>query len=126
MEPLELEETDSTPKVKFDGESGFFEINGKSNPENTLEFFKVLYDWIDEYSKAPAALTEVHIQFIYFNTSTSKCLLTAFKKFETIYRSRNEVVINWYYEDGDEDMIEAGNDFQSVIRLPFKLIELRK
>jgi len=124
MEPLHIEPTSTTPTVNFDGAKGICEIKGKSNPANTIDFYKILYDYIDEYSKAPAALTDVHIQFEYFNTSTSKCILTAFKKLEDLYRARNEVVINWYYEKGDDDMLDAGNDFQSIIHLPFKLVEI--
>lgn len=124
MDPLQIEATAATPTVNFDGIKGFFEIKGKSNPANTLEFYKTLYDFIDEYGKAPAALTDVHIQFDYFNTSTSKCILTAFQKFMAIFKAGNEVIINWYYEKGDDDMLEAGNDFQSVVRLPFKLVEI--
>ena len=124
MEPIEIAGTNTTPTVKCDGAKGFCEIKGKSNPANTIDFYKILYDYIDEYSKVPAALTDVHIQFDYFNTSTSKCILTAFRKFETILREGHNVVINWYFEKGDEDMLEAGNDFQSVIHVPFKLVEI--
>lgn len=124
MEPLQIAPTNTTPTVNFDGAKGFFEIKGKSNPSNSIDFYKILYDFIDEYSKAPAALTDVHIQFDYFNTSTSKCVLTALQKFLTISRAGNEVIINWYFEKGDEDMLDAGNDFQSVVHLPFKLIEI--
>jgi hypothetical protein len=124
MEPLQIAPTNTTPTVKFDGAQGFFEIKGKSNPANTLDFYKLLYDWFDEYAKAPAALSDVHIQFEYFNTSTSKCLLTLFKRFEDLSKTGKEVMINWHYEKGDEDMLEAGNDFKSVIHLPFKLIEI--
>jgi hypothetical protein len=124
MEPLQIKPTNITPTINFDGEKGICEIKGRSSPSNTIEFYKALHDFIDEYSKAPTALTEVNIQFDYFNTSTSKCILTAFKKFETMYRAKNEVIINWYYEKGDEDMLEAGSDFQSIIHLPFKFIEV--
>ena len=124
MEPLEITETSTTPTIKFNATTGICEIKGKSNPANTIDFYKMLYDYIDEYSKVPAALTDVHIQFDYFNTSTSKCILTAFRKFETILREGHNVVINWYFEKGDEDMLEAGNDFQSVIHVPFKLVEI--
>jgi ABC-type molybdenum transport system ATPase subunit/photorepair protein PhrA len=47
-----------------------------------------------------------------------------FKKLETIHKSKHEVVINWYYEEDDEDMLEAGEDYESIIRVPFKMIEI--
>jgi hypothetical protein len=66
----------------------------------------------------------VNIQLEYFNTSSSKCILDVFKKLEAIYKSGNEVVINWFYEEDDEDMLEAGEDYQSIIKIPFKMCEI--
>jgi hypothetical protein len=83
-----------------------------------------LVDWLEAYLSNPAELTEVNIQLEYFNTSSSKCILDVFKKLEAIYKSGNEVVINWYYEEDDEDMLEAGEDYQSIIKIPFKMVEI--
>ena len=47
-----------------------------------------------------------------------------FKKLETIHKAKNEVEVNWYYEEDDEDMLEAGEDYESIIRVPFKMIEI--
>jgi hypothetical protein len=124
MEPLIIEGTAKTPNVKFDGGQGFIEVKGRSIPENSIEFYKPLVDWLEEYGKGPAALTKVNIQLEYFNTSSSKCILDVFKKLEAIYKAKNEVIINWYYEEDDEDMLEAGEDYESIIRVPFKMIEI--
>ena len=35
-----------------------------------------------------------------------------------------ELVLKWYYEEDDEDMLEAGEDYESIIRVPFKMIEI--
>ena len=66
----------------------------------------------------------MNIQLEYFNTSSSKCILDVFKKLEAIYKSGNEVLINWFYEEDDEDMLEAGEDYQSIIKIPFKMVEI--
>jgi hypothetical protein len=124
MEALTIEGTAKTPNVKFDAAQGTVEIKGRSIPENSIEFYKPLVDWLEEYGKGPAALTKVNIQLEYFNTSSSKCILDVFKKLEAIYKAKNEVIINWYYEEDDEDMLEAGEDYESIIRVPFKMIEI--
>ena len=31
--------------------------------------------------------------------------------------------VYWYYEEEDEDMEEAGEDYAAIIQLPFKLVE---
>lgn len=124
MESLSIEGTAKTPTIKFDAELGIIEIKGRSIPENSIEFYKPLVDWLDKYSKSAKALTKVNVQLEYFNTSSSKCILDVFKKLEGIHKSNNEVIINWYYEEDDEDMLEAGEDYESIIRVPFKMIEI--
>ncbi len=124
MESLFIEGTAKTPAVRFDGDQGLIEIKGRSIPENSIEFYKPLVDWLEKYTKTPKSQTKVNIQLEYFNTSSSKCILDVFKKLETIHKSNNEVAINWYYEEDDEDMLEAGEDYESIIRIPFKMIEI--
>ncbi len=124
MEPISIEGTAKTPTVKFDAGTGIMEIKGRSIPENSIEFYKPLVDWLDEYSRGPKELTQVNVQLEYFNTSSSKCILDVFKKLEAIQKGKQEVIVNWYYEEDDEDMLEAGEDYESIIRVPFKMIEI--
>lgn len=124
MEPINIEGTAKTPNVVFDSSTGTFEIKGRSIPENSVEFYKPIVDWLDKYKENPLARTEVNIKLEYFNTSSSKCILDVFKKLEAIHKARNEVQINWYYEEDDEDMLEAGEDYESIIRVPFKMIQI--
>ncbi|PCJ83139.1 MAG: nuclear pore complex subunit [Flavobacteriales bacterium] len=124
MEPINIEGTPKTPTVNFDSSSGVIEIKGRSIPENSIEFYKPLVDWLDEYSSSAQSQTSVNIQLEYFNTSSSKCILDVFKKLEAIHNGgQSEIVINWHYEEDDEDMLEAGEDYQAIINVPFKMIE---
>lgn len=125
MDAINLEGTPKTPTVSFDAGSGILEIKGRSIPENSVEFYKPLVDWLDDYAKSPSENTQVNIQLEYFNTSSSKCILDVFKKLELVKATKN-VVINWYYEEDDEDMLEAGEDYQSILKLPFKMIEIEE
>lgn len=124
MEPIIIEGTAKTPSVKFDANSGIFEIKGRSIPENSVEFYKPLVDWLESYKENPLPKTEVNIKLEYFNTSSSKCILDVFKKLEAIHKTKNEVQINWHYEEDDEDMLEAGEDYESIIRVPFKMVQI--
>ena len=124
MESIIIEGTPKTPSVNFDAARGIVEIKGRSIPENSIEFYKPLVDWLEKYSGNPASHTIVNIHLEYFNTSSSKCILDVFKKLELIHKAKNDVVVNWYYEEDDEDMLEAGEDYESIIRIPFKMIEV--
>ncbi len=108
----------------MDGDNGVIEIKGRSIPENSVEFYKPLIDWLESYSALGGKSTTTNVQLEYFNTSSSKCLLDIFKKLEFLYRKGTTVVINWYYEEDDEDMYEAGEDYATILNVPINLIEL--
>ncbi|MFN5417319.1 MAG: DUF1987 domain-containing protein [Flavobacteriia bacterium] len=126
MENLILEGSAKTPSITFNATEGKLELKGRSIPENSVEFYKPLNDWIDAYGTSPKAATVVDIKLEYFNTSSSKCILDLFKKLEGINGKGTDVSINWYFEEDDEDMEEAGEDYQAIISLPFKIIEVEE
>ncbi len=121
---MSIKGTPKTPSIFFNEEEGKIEIKGRSIPENSIEFYKPLVDWLEDYIKDPKDKTEVNIQLEYFNTSSSKCILDIFKKLEGINDTGKDIIINWYYEEDDEDMLEAGEDYESILKVPFKMIEI--
>ena len=123
MEDLNLEGTAKTPTVDFKS-NGELLIKGRSIPENSIEFYKPIIDWITDYGNGPQSDTSVNIQLEYFNTSSSKCILDVFKKLESL--PDTSVKIKWYYEEDDEDMLEAGEDYEAIIDLPFEMVEVEE
>ena len=126
MLDLKLEGSPKTPTIEFNSGSGYLLIKGRSIPENSIEFYKSLIEALKAYNETPQKTTKVDIQLEYFNTSSSKCILDVFKRLEKINAGDSEVVINWYYEADDEDMLEAGEDYQSITSIPFKMIEVKE
>lgn len=125
MVRFELKETATTPYINFDPVTGLLEIDGRSIPENVIDFYHPILRWIDEYSKDPRETTEITLKFEYFNTSSSKRIFDIMKKLEKMAAdSGKRVVINWYYEEDDEDIFFAGNDYKALIsKVEFNLIE---
>ncbi len=126
MENLVIEGTPKTPTIKFQPEEGKLLIQGRSIPENSIEFYKPLVDSLESYAGNPKDTTNVDIVLEYFNTSSSKCILDVFKKLEKINADKTGVIINWHYEEDDEDMLEAGEDYQAIINIPFKMVEIEE
>jgi hypothetical protein len=128
MNKLIFEATKHTPRVNFDHSSGIFEISGRSIPENAFEFFRPILDWLDVYRLEPQKKTILKVYLEYYNTSSSKYYLDIFKKFESIHKGQNEVVVEWYYDRDDEDdeeMLRAGEDYSSKLRIPFETREFK-
>jgi len=121
MEDIKLEGTPKTPEIILNGQSGQLLISGRSIPENSVEFYARILTWLDSYSSSPCGTTVLDVKLEYFNTSSSKCLLDVFKKLENLKKSGSDVNIRWYYEEDDEDMLEAGEDYDSIIDLDFEM-----
>ena len=124
MQSILIEGTHKLPSVHFDYVSGKLEIKGKSAPEDSLKFYKPLLDWIAEYKAQPQLRTEVNLNLEYFNTATSKCLTDVLKAIDAIYKAGNNITLNWFYVD--EFILEAGEDYQSFLNIPFKMIPVEE
>jgi hypothetical protein len=121
------EQSPKTPLINFDRASGTFDLKGKSIPENSVLYYKPLFEWLDNYIQGPAPHTTLNIQLDYFNTSSSKCIVDLFKKLEQIAKNaKGQVTINWLYDEQDDDMQEAGEDYKSIIKVPFNLVSFIK
>jgi CRISPR/Cas system CMR-associated protein Cmr1 (group 7 of RAMP superfamily) len=122
MEALILKGTNETPNVVFNKQTGEFSISGKSLPEDVKEFYKPLLDWITVYSKSPNPETKLKVKMDYFNTASSKMILEIFELFKGLQDAGNNVTIDWYYHEEDEDMQEAGEDYADIVEVPFNII----
>lgn len=126
MDAYYLEATPKTPKLEFNPDAETFLISGRSIPENSIEFYKPLLDWLDKYVSNPLDSTIFEIKLEYFNTSSSKCLVEIFRKLEKIQEQGSKVTIEWYFDEEDEDMEESGEDFKEIIKIPFNMKEIKE
>lgn len=126
MEKIFVEPTRVTPLVNFDPDEGFLEIKGRSSPENSILFYQKIIDSLDEYARSGKSEFTASFSFEYFNTSSSKCLFDLFKKITLIKENGINLIINWYYEEDDEDMMEAGEDYADLLDLEFNYLEIEE
>ena len=120
-----LEEgTYDSPRIILDDEIGFLEIRGNSTLEDPMEFYMNLEFKINALANI-TNLHQVNIILGHINTSSSKWIYHILRIFEGIYKKRGILEIHWFYEDDDETIAEAGEDYQSLIKVPFHLVELQ-
>ena len=122
MEALYISETQKTPEIIFNPQSGIFSIKGKSIPDDAEEFYKGVLNWFDDYLARPNAKTEVSIDLEYFNISSSKRLLFLLYKLNELNSGLNTARIKWMYNEDDEDMFEVGQDYAFMVKVPFDFI----
>jgi len=122
MEPLTLEATPETPSIILDKQNNTFKIQGKSFPEEARSFYQPVLDWLTQYTQNPNEKTSVVIDLEYYNTASSKMLLEVLKTFKEIHKKGAEVEIQWHYPEDDEDMLEAGEDYEEILQIPFRYV----
>ena len=118
MKDLIIKETEKTPSVAL-STNGVLKIEGRSIPEDAASFFKPMLEWTKEFT---AIEIRFDIKLEYFNTSSSKFILEILRILENNTENKN-IVVNWFYEEGDLDVLESGQYFESIIGIPFKYIE---
>lgn len=118
MKQMIIEATKNTPKVELNPEGGII-IQGRSIIEDTVSFYNPIIEWVKECSSKKFTL---EIRMEYMNTSSSKQVFTLLKAIKENYNIK-DVYIKWYYEVDDEDMLEMGKDYESLIRIPIDFYE---
>lgn len=126
MENLIIKGEAKTPTIDFNYNSGELVISGRSIPENSIEFYKPIIEWLELLKVSDKDNIVLDIKLEYFNTSSSKCILDVFKKLEEIKGVGKEANIRWFFESDDEDMEEAGQDFSAIIKVPLELITVEE
>ena len=125
MENLLIPATDITPKISFNIEQKVFELSGESRPENVRDFFDPILLWVNEYfsNLQSKDLQTFNIKLEYFNSSSAKYLLTLLKSIGLFYKEGVNIEIDWYFEEGDDDMKEVGEQMSEMAKIPFRFIE---
>jgi SiaC family regulatory phosphoprotein len=132
MENYKVEATENTPLIELDHNNHTLLFQGDSRPENVQQFYSHVIEWLDNYGKHLYFLKDLNnasikidcnFKFEYFNSSSAKYIMdiiTMLSKFD------NGVTlnINWYYEEMDEDMQEAGEEFEDMMGVKFNFIQL--
>ena len=121
MEALHIEASEDTPKIYFEPEIGIYLIEGKSLPENAVDFYQPVFDWAEKFFNSPDIPGEVVIYFKldYFNTASSKQIAKLFRIIENSVASEN-VTIKWFYDEEDTDMLKAGNRYNKLMNIRFE------
>ena len=123
MQDLYFEKTFNSPEVEFIAETGELSMEGRSIPEDPGEFFDRLINWVNEYFLNPTDRTVMNIKLEYINSGSSKYMLELLRIMKVNYEKGRDVLIKWYYEEGDESIEELGQHYQQTTPLPFELIE---
>ena len=121
IEVVHILPTNKTPEILLNPE-GIIKINGRAIDESRTNFSDQLMIWIDTYILNPAESTEVIIALEYINSFNSIILASVLKKLSQITQQSKKLVIQWYIEEDDDDLLERGQYISSNLNIPIEFI----
>ena len=110
------------PTVSFDVSTGKCVLSGESYLEDSVAFYEPLINWLERYMQEVQGPLEFDFKLTYFNTSSSKRIIDIFRVLKEYELKGNTVIVNWYYEDDDTDILEEIEDFMIISRLSINVI----
>ena len=134
MENLLIERTPTTPKVEFYPKKNLFEISGSSRPEDVRVFYNPILEKLQQFRKEIADKTDdysdnpfvFNFKFNYFNSSSAKFILDILIEVNEFYTDGINIQVNWFFEEGDDDMKEVGEDLTVMLDIQPQYIMMRK
>jgi hypothetical protein len=118
---LKINATEDTPKVIFDSVNNEFSISGRSLPEDAYEFYKPVIQWMREYLEQSHATVKLNLNLDYFNSSSVKQIMSLMLLLEEPAKRGTEAKVIWHYSTEDELMEIKGQEFKSLLNVPFEL-----
>lgn len=122
MNSFILEATEDTPEINFDPASKEFYISQRSLPENAIDFYAPVLEWVQGFLESKPQKLFVDFRLEYFNTASAKQLAKLLLVLEK-HKDQTQININWYYKPEDKDMLSSGTRFSKLIPIDFKFFE---
>jgi hypothetical protein len=111
MEKIINEPTSHLPLIDFNPE-GYLNLEGRSIPEDACKIYNPLIKFVDQLDIIQVTFD---INLEYFNTATSKKLLELLKHLDANNKIKT-VLVNWHFEEGDEDSVETAEIYEECLR----------
>jgi SiaC family regulatory phosphoprotein len=121
MNEIHISRTNQTPEFIFKPD-GIIKIVGRGLFNDKPEVTDQLISWINDYLRNPAKVTYVTIAFEYLNSLSTIILVNILQSLSQITRQSKTLVIKWYYEDDDEEILERGKYISFSFDIPIEFI----
>ncbi len=122
MKNLSIDKTAKTLEVSCI--AGKMNFTGCSITNDPKVFFTPIKNWVRDYLKKPEKLTEVNLKFDYIDTASVKYVFEILSDLKDIPQTKgHSVIVNWYFDYDDPEILELGEIIQSKIGIPFNFVE---
>ena len=132
MQKLFISPTPLTPEIHFSPEENIFMLRGTSSPEDVRALYYPVIEWIKTFINnvikeeikifSPENPLKFQVDLDYFNSSSAKFLYDIFMELKRLSLSGIPIIVEWYHDDEDIDMKEAGSDLAFLAEMDFTYI----
>jgi len=111
---MKFEGTKQLPSLDFDEDIGRIRISGVSIALSSVNFWEPLIEKMETYLEDPRDIS-LEINLDHFNTPAARQILRLLTLIATKTQESNRRFAVIWHDNDDEDMREAGEDYQSMI-----------
>ena len=132
MKKLYISPTPKTPEIHFSPDENIFLIRGTSSPEDVRALYYPVIEWIKNFIEdiiegefniyTPENPLKFQADLAYFNSSSAKFFYDIFFELKKLPPSGIPVVVEWFYDEEDIDLKEAGFDIALLAEMEFTYI----
>ena len=123
MKNFSIEGSETSPEVMIDANYGVIEIKGNSTLLAPDAFYKQLARWIHAFNLGDPSTRTVNIKFEKVDGRSLRCMLFLLQELEQIYKtSSNNLVVNWFYTEKNDQILNLGKKYRTNVELPFNLV----
>jgi hypothetical protein len=132
MQKLIIERGHRTPSIRLSPDENIFYIRGESSPEDVRKLYYPVVEWIKKFTEEildggfktfnNENPLRFQIDLDYFNSSSAKFIFEIIMEFKKLPPVGVPVLVEWYYDDEDNDMKDAGVDFSKLLEMQFTFI----
>jgi SiaC family regulatory phosphoprotein len=123
MNPLRIEETDNTPHIDFNPDTGDLWLTGESFPDLAHEFYKPVVEWFQSYVASTRGPIYLRFKFSYFNTSTSKYIINFLSLAEGASAAGRSIEVEWHSPKEDNNIKKNGLELADGFNIMFRTVE---
>jgi len=122
MDIIRIEKTNNTPSIYIDEANLLCRVEGSSYPEDAYEVYQHVLDWLNRTGKDIKSELVVEFDYDFLNSISHKKVWQILHELKQLYKNGKLVKVKWYYNESDEDIMEAGEDLAELMNIPFELI----
>ncbi|RPI44115.1 MAG: DUF1987 domain-containing protein [Bacteroidetes bacterium] len=121
MENITIEATKKSLEVECT--PGYFKLSGNSILSDPRKFFQPIVEWLEKYVQEPQDLTTIDLKLEYVDTASVQSVFDIMRMFKPLQDKDKEVVVNFYFEFDDPELLELGEIMEGRLGIKFNFIE---